>query len=160
MNIFVLDKDPEIAAQMACDKHVVKMIVETAQMLCTVATHHSHEVPYRATHKHHPCTVWAGESRDNWDWLLVYGYALCNEYTKRYGKTHKCLKVIDHCARLDIKFNKQQLTPFAQAMPQEYRNDNAITAYRDYYRGEKSSFATWKTEIPDWWRPNETIINS
>ena len=159
MNIFILDEDPEIAAQMMCDKHVVKMILETAQMLCTVAAEHGHEVPYRATHKRHPCTIWAGEAYDNWTWLLLHGYALCEEYTKRYGKTHKSLDVIDHCARLNMRFEKTDLTHFAQAMPQEYKNDDAVTAYRAYYHGDKSSFATWKTQTPYWWRTNETTTN-
>ena len=152
MNIFVLDKDPEIAASMMCDKHVVKMILETAQMLCTVAASKGHDVPYRPTHKSHPCTVWAGLSRSNWAWLLLHGHALCDEYTRRYGKTHKSLSVIGHCAQLDLEFDTDALTPFAQAMPPQYRANCPVVAYRNYYHGEKAHFATWKTSAPDWWR--------
>ena len=90
MNIFILDANPEAAAAMACDKHVVKMILETAQMLCTVARDMGYEgAPYRSTHKNHPCTVWAAKTSSNWSWLLRHGFALCDEYTKRYGKNHK-----------------------------------------------------------------------
>ena len=118
MNIFVLHEKPEIAATMACDKHVVKMILETAQMMCTVVASYGHETPYRATHAKHPCTIWAAQSRANWNWLVEHGMSLCDEYTKRYS------------------------------------NECAVTAYRAYYMGEKASFATWKTQTPNWWREN------
>ncbi len=152
MNIFVLHREPEIAASMACDRHVVKMILETAQMMCTVVVAHGHDAPYRATHAKHPCTIWAGESMANWNWLIDYGMALCEEYTKRYGKTHKSQAVIEYCAKRHIELPKIPQTPFAQAMPPQYRNECVVTAYRDYYHGEKAGFATWKTKTPSWWR--------
>ena len=152
MNIFVLDEDPHVAASMACDKHVVKMILETAQMLCAAAIAKGYEMPYGATHKHHPCTLWAGLSRGNWDWLVEHGMALCAEYTLRYGKVHKSQQIIEHARDMKISFCNQQLTPFAQAMPPQYKNECAVTAYRAYYMGEKARFATWKTQTPDWWR--------
>jgi len=152
MNIFVLHHDPQVAAEMACDKHVVKMILETAQMMCTVVAAHDIHPPYRATHAKHPCTVWASESRTNWQWLTDYGLSLSAEYTKRYDKTHKSQGVIEWCRDQNINLPDTQLTPFAQAMPPQYRNDCAVTAYRAYYHGEKSHIATWKTEKPHWWR--------
>ena len=152
MNIFVLHKDPAIAATMACDKHVVKMILETAQMLCTAARALGSDAPYGATHKKHPCTIWTGASQGNWDWLIAHGIALCAEYTKRYGKVHKSQAVIEHCAKLSLDFPSTQQTPFAQAMPPQYKNECVVTAYRAYYHGEKARFATWKTKQPDWWR--------
>ena len=152
MNIFVLHKDPVLAAQMACDKHVVKMILETAQMLCTAARSKSAWAPYGATHKGHPCTIWAGRSQGNWDWLVQHGMALCEEYTKRYNKRHKSEAIIRYCGELNIQFERQEQTPFAQAMPPQYKNDCVVTAYRAYYMGEKAGFATWKTQTPDWWR--------
>ena len=157
MNIFVLSEDPIIAAQMQCNKHVVKMILETAQMLCTVARQNGHHnAPYRATHAKHPCTIWASQSRENWTWLVAHGLSMCGEYTRRYGKTHKSESVIRWCARQPHSFTHQGLTPFAQAMPSKYKNDCAVTAYRSYYHGEKSDFAKWAhCPTPDWWRPNE-----
>ena len=152
MNIFVLHRDPKIAAQMACDKHVVKMILETAQMLCTSARTKGGWAPYGQTHKRHPCTLWAGASKANWEWLVTHGLALCAEYTIRYGKRHKSQSVIEYCDNLKLDFTNTQLTPFAQAMPPQYKNDCVVTAYRDYYRGEKARFATWKTKTPKWWR--------
>ncbi len=151
MNIFVLDRDPIAAAAMMCDKHVVKMILETAQMLCAAGIAKGYDMPYGATHTRHPCTLWAGESKANWDWLVGHGLALCSEYTLRYGKVHKSQSVIEFARDMDIEFDKHELTPFAQAMPAQYKNECVVTAYRAYYMGEKARFATWKTESPDWW---------
>ena len=151
MNIFVLHHNPIIAAQMQCDKHVVKMILETAQMLCTVAHQHGFDAPYKATHKKHPCTLWTAQSKENWDWVINHGLGLCAEYTKRYGRIHKSQQHIEWCQTLSINFLHTGLTQFAQAMPVEYKNPCAVTAYRAYYHGEKAKFATWKTEAPDWW---------
>jgi len=154
MNIFVLHRDPQLAAQMACDKHVVKMVLESAQMLCTVVRVHGFEAPYKATHKNHPCTIWARSTQQNWDWLVEHALALCAEYTKRYGKIHKSQKHIEWCKSLLIKLPSFGLTPFAQAMPEQYKNSCVVTAYRAYYHGEKSRFATWNkgTPTPKWWR--------
>lgn len=151
MNIFVLDENPSTAAQMMCDKHVVKMILETAQMMCTVVASYGHDTPYRPTHAKHPCTLWAGQSRSNWGWLVDHGMALCEEYTKRYGKVHKSQRVIEWCAQTHIDLPESPRTPFAQAMPPQYRNKCAVVAYRAYYQGEKAPIATWKTEQPHWW---------
>lgn len=154
MNIFVLHEKPEIAATMACDKHVVKMILETAQMMCTVVASYGHETPYRATHAKHPCTIWAAQSRANWNWLIEYGMSLCSEYTKRYNKIHKSQRVIEWCTTTYVDLPEVPQTPFAQAMPPQYRNECAVTAYRAYYMGEKAHIATWKTQTPNWWRKN------
>ena len=127
------------------------MILETAQMMCTVVASYGHETPYRPTHKKHPCTLWAGQSRANWNWLIDHGMAMSEEYTKRYGRVHKSQSVIEWCAMKHIDLPDTSLTPFAQAMPPQYKNTCAVTAYRAYYHGEKSGFATWKTQSPDWW---------
>ena len=153
MNIFVLDRDPAIAASMACDKHVVKMILETAQMLCTAAREAGHYAPYRSTHKKHPCTIWAGESKENWDWLVSHGLALCAEYTSRYGKKHKSQAIIEWCRDNPVGPQEGLLTPFRQAMPNKYKSTDPVKSYRDYYIGEKSAFAVWAhSETPSWWK--------
>ena len=151
MNIFVLDRDPYKAAEMMCDKHVVKMILETAQMLCTVAAQQGHDTPYRPTHAKHPCTIWASVSQANWEWLIEHGFGLCEEYTRRYHKTHKSQAVIEWCQKLNLHFASDEQTPFAQAMPPQYKSDSAVDAYRAYYHGEKARFAKWKTGAPEWW---------
>jgi len=100
MNIFVLDLDPTTAAQMHCDKHVPKMCVEAAQMMASALRRHGATdeqmpltksgTPYKGGYAHHPCTVWAGDSRNNFMWLADHAVDLCNEYFKRFGKVHAC----------------------------------------------------------------------
>lgn len=150
MNIFVVDRDPVQAAQDLCDKHVVKMIVETAQMLCSA--HPAGAAPYRRTHAKHPCTLWTAASMQNYMWLIDHGIALCEEYTKRYGKRHKSQDVIEWCRDNAPPLLSLGLTPFAQAMPDQYRDPDPVTAYRNYYQGEKRRFATWKGSKPSWWK--------
>jgi len=157
MQIFVLDEDPALAAKYHCDRHVVKMILETCQLLCTAYYEKSTLVPpYKRTHMNHPCAVWCRKTKGNYEWLLQLGFSLSDEYTIRYGKIHKSLSVLKW-----LEANKGMLcsfsgdiTPFAQAMPDEYRvHMDAVTAYRKFYIGEKSSFATWKNrEVPAWFK--------
>ena len=92
MNIFVLSEDPVQAAQWQCDKHVVKMIIESAQMLSSAVVRHGGECIYKPTHKHHPCTIWAGDSHENWSWLYRHFVALSLEYEARYKKQHLSYK--------------------------------------------------------------------
>lgn len=153
MNIFILDYDIEKCAQYHCDKHVVKMILEYAQLLCT--THHIAisrlEIPYRKTHQNHPVAIWARNSLTNYIWLVNLGLELCKEYTYRYGKIHKTQKVIEWCSDNLPNIKDFGLTPFAQAMPEEYKNQNAVIAYRNYYNGEKKNLFSWKNrEVPKW----------
>jgi len=145
MNIFILDNSPEIAAQMLFDKHVVKMALETAQILSTI-----NGGPYKSTHINHPCTKWASEFRDNYDWLVKHGISICQEYTYRYNKEHKCEEVIYALLEPLVEI-PLGVSDFVQCMLPEFRNENPIKAYRDYYKS-KSSFATWtKRNPPDWW---------
>lgn len=154
MNIFVLDYCPTVAAQMQCDKHVVKMPLECAQMLSTVhRAYGSDEMAlYRPTHKHHPCTLWASASRANYYWLYDHFKALSDEYTHRYGRVHlswrKLQDVVAHCPAQIID---DGLTPFAQAMPDEYKHDDAVTAYRAYYVNDKAKILTYtRRDQPVW----------
>jgi hypothetical protein len=142
MNIFVLHKNPKVAARYCCDKHVVKMILESAQMLC--AAHPEGTAPYKRTHYNHPCTVWTRTSLGNYKWLLKHAFALCKEYTHRYGKVHKTEAVINFCSTNYPQFDRTRRTPFPQAMPDEYKvQGDAVSAYRDYYLHEKSHFAVY-----------------
>ena len=150
MNIFVLDKDPVLAAQYQCDKHVVKMVLETAQMLCTVLGNLGETTPYKATHPNHPCTKWAAESRQNFEWLVLHGIALAEEYSLRYGRTHKSESAIRYAAPLAHLLPGTGLTPWTQAMPEQYKGPCAVQAYRKYYLGEKKHFAVWGICTPYW----------
>jgi hypothetical protein len=134
MNIFALHIDPKTCASLHADKHVVKMILETAQMLC--AAHEIGYAPYKRTHYNHPCTQWARKTTANYDWLCRLGLALCDEYTRRYGRRHKSQDVIEWCEEcIPDAVPLGELTPFAQAMPDEFKHvDDPIQAYKAYYR--------------------------
>lgn len=152
MNIFVLSEDPIEAAQMMCDKHVVKMILESGQMLC--AAHPEGEAPWKRTHYNHPCTVWTRTSSANYEWLAAHGLALCEEYTRRYGRRHASEDVLIWCAEhVPEAVPKGPQTPFAVAIRnQEYHLGDAVSSYRAYYLGDKVRFARWRyCEPPTWW---------
>lgn len=147
MNIFIVDQDPTIAAQSLCDKHVVKMVLETAQIMSTIRGG-----PYKPTHANHPCVLWAAASKANYDWLAEHGLELCREYTRRYHREHKSQAVIiplaNHCG-----YPVVGMSPFVQCMPDEYRGDDPVAAYRRYYHS-KAAFAVWAhSPTPDWWNP-------
>ena len=156
MNIFVLDWDVKKCAQYHVDKHVVKMILETAQLLCGV--HHltgqvTGQVPYKLSHKNHPCAIWARESMSNYLYLCELGLELCNEYTHRYGKRHKSQDVIEWCVTNKPNICDKEFTEPAKAMPNEYKVDDVVQSYRNYYMGAKSGFAVWKMrDIPHWYK--------
>ena len=158
MNIFVLHRDPVVAAQMQCDRHVVKMVMESAQMLCTAVNVLGGETPYKTAHVNHPCSVWARQSLGNFIWLYDHGMALAKEYTHRYGKVHKSQDVIQHCLKQwaqndTVQLNDPRTTPHPLCMPDEYKTTDVVESYRSFYIGDKSRFAQWnKTRpAPQWW---------
>ena len=155
MNIFYLDHDPKICATYHNDKHVVKMVLETAQMLSTVQHHNGITAPYKPTHANHPCTKWAATSTQNYKWLLEHGIALCEEYSHRYNKEHKCEQLITGPLSLIPILPTEKLTPFAQAMPEQHKRENAVDAYRQYYIQHKARFAKWTNRVPPHWWPSE-----
>ena len=158
MNIFFLDYDVEKCAQYHCDKHVVKMILETAQLLCVV--HHmtdqvTDQVPYKLSHKNHPCAIWSRESLTNYLYLCELGLALCKEYTYRYGKRHKSQDVIEWCVTNKVNICDKGFTEPPKAMPDEYKVKSVVQSYRNYYVGAKSGFAIWKNrKKPEWFEKN------
>lgn len=156
MNIFVLSENIPEAVRWHVDKHVVKMPLESAQMLCTALYLHGREAPYKPVHKKHPCTLWAAATRSNFLWLCEFGLALCNEFNYRYEKTHKAQDVLRKCVKWSRHIPKGELTKFAQAMPDEYKCDSSILAYRNYYRKVKMHLAEWRNrEAPFWYYPKE-----
>ena len=150
MNIFYLHHAAPLAAVMHCDKHVVKMILETAQILCTV--HHIHgngeAVPYKMTHQRHPSVLWAAESAAQYGWLRDLGEYLCREYAIRYGRRHACEKYINGVLQKAppvLAGGKFSWREPPQAMPEDVRvPGDAVKAYRQYYRKYKAAFAEWK----------------
>jgi len=152
MNIFVLDLDPIKAAKYHNDRHCVKMILETTQLLSTALPYFEPRRigPYKATHLNHPCSIWTRTCQGNYHWLWKLGLALCKEYTHRYGRVHKCESYLE-----DLGLSKpisKKMTQFAQAMPEQYKHTDVIKAYRAYYMGEKRYLAKWTNrETPSWW---------
>lgn len=180
MNIFVLDTDPRVAAQLQCDKHVVKMIVESAQMLSTahrmldgalsleanasgrrikrwrLADTEQDALLYKAVHMNHPCTVWTRETAGNYDWHYAHFVALCNEYTYRYGKIHATETLLRTALMTrPMNIDPRGPTQFALAMkaqPQCMHSDDSVRSYREFYRTKKERFSmVWSNrEVPTW----------
>jgi hypothetical protein len=117
MNIFILHKEPSICAKMHCDRHVVKMIIESCQILCSVHWILGKKAPYKLTHYNHPCSIWARSSISNYKWLLELTRNLCNEYSHRYNRKHACEKTLKWCEKHIPKINDYGLTKFVLAMP-------------------------------------------
>ena len=175
MNIFVLDEDPIKAAQDMCNKHIVKMIIESAQIMSTVYrlamedrwSLSAQDVAmfpklYKATHINHPAVKWVNTSVHNTDWIFQHLLAIEREYNCRYNKNldkeYKVEPVIRELEGVRWAIWKdfgdwKQHTPFVQCMPEQYQNQDAVEAYRNYYRGEKAKFAKWKpyANEPTWW---------
>lgn len=145
MNIFYLHPSAEISARAMTDKHVVKMILESAQLLSTA--HHILDgeispfktLLYKPTHKNHPSAIWARETHKNYEWLYAHFVELCNEYTRRYKRVHlteKKLKKALYHLPLNIKIGEQ--TPMRLAITNTaYHKDDAVASYRAYYEAEK-----------------------
>jgi hypothetical protein len=171
MNIFCLDTDPIIAAEQHCDKHVVKQIVEDFQMLGSAVIRHGAKptempltqkgTPLKGGYHNHPCTIWVGENRSNFEWTCFHALALAEEYTRRYNKKHSCQSGIEHlCKMLEI-VPKGNQTEFAVAISadQKCRNHlnfnelSVVNKYREYYNYDKASFAKWtKRSVPEWFQ--------
>jgi hypothetical protein len=154
MNIFILDYDPYIAATYLNDKHCVKMILETAQLLSTAVNLNGGTAPYLTSHKNHPCSIWARTNQSNYKWLYNHGIGIGLEYTKRYNKIHKSENVIRSIEDGYKLLPDGDLTDFALCMPDKYKSKDAVVSYRNYYIGEKQDIANWKTEIPFWFIKN------
>lgn len=171
MNIFVLDRDPVIAAQLHCDKHVVKMILETAQLLSTAHRILDGDITgqlpdeardgilYRSTHQNHPSAIWARASSENYRWLVRLLRALCDEYHYRYGQHkrnpthHKVVNsgLLNQLETLPENITDDAQTEFPQCMPDEYKDDDVVKAYRKYYLGEKANILIYTTRpTPEW----------
>ena len=174
MNIFVTDECPRASAQVLPDKHIVKMPLECCQMLSIVASDkwgHGYGTlpkadgtPYateKGAFRNHPCTIWASEFVNNWQWLIAHGFALCQEYAARYGKTHSCFLTL--CAAKEIfptgdpqGRSGKETTPFVRAMPDEYKLDTSIdtfTAYKMYIASKPwvcDNYLRLPHRKPDW----------
>ena len=180
MNIFVLDTDPKKCAEYHCDRHISKMCVEHCQILGSIAytargitrkkditqdfinrhfrgfprkNQDGSPKPYGIGYKNHPCTQWAAASHMNYKWLCLLTLEMCKEYTNRYKRKHACEAICTWYYENAPNLTLTSMTPFAQAMPDDVKNQDPVKAYRDYYKKYKAKFAKWAySEEPEWWK--------
>ena len=175
MNIFVVDLDPRQAARDLSDKHVVKMIIEYAQLMSTANRVLDGEeyidltangrrikrwrmpdvretVLMKASHINHPSAIWCRVNQKNYMWLYSMWYHLLEEYTHRYGKTHACARLIETLAKVPFNIPRGEFFPPTPAMPDECKvTNNSLASYHKYYIEKKNHFAKWtKREVPLW----------
>ncbi len=156
MNNFITRKNPRLAAKDHSDRHCIKMILECAQQLSTGLRVNGYEGDwvYKATHKNHPCTKWVSMNQENFTWVLTLGFALCDEYTFRTGKTHKSESVLIRCDILcERVIPRGKLTVPPKAMKDEYKIggdnwDDVVKSYRNYYINGKGYMN--KGKGPQW----------
>lgn len=176
MNIFYLHKDPQECARLHCDKHVVKMIIEYAQLLSTTHRVLDGELFFDkskngrklrrfkllderdqklmlAVHENHPSNIWLRKSRENYMWLWKMWYHLNREYTYRYGKIHSCMRLLMDLVEAPKNIPNGKFTPPTPAMPEECKiTGDSLGSYHKYYIEKKNYFAKWtKREIPSWY---------
>lgn len=176
INIFYVDKDPVVAARCLVDRHCVKMILESAQLLSTAhrvldgienngksktgrnvrrwtLMDARESVVYQATHLNHPSAVWVRNSVENYNWLVDHFYALMSEYTYRYNKQHKCFGDLSYMLQSPPKnLQEYDWTEMPSAMADEYKISwDPIINYRNYYKHAKKRMHTWTNREPPEW---------
>lgn len=184
MNIFFLDRNPEICAQMHCDKHVVKMIIEYAQLMSTAhrmldgketkenvngrmlkrwnVEGLKNDVLYKASHVNHPSAVWVRKSLSNYLWLYNMWAHLLREYTFRYGRKHETEKLLFALSQRPNNISVSGWSDPPPAMPDDCKIPNdSLASYRNYYLLKKSHFAKWtKRSVPAWYSFGITVMSS
>jgi len=172
MNIFYLHSDPTICAQYHNDSHVIKMQLESAQLLCSAHQVNGHDAPYSISkgHMKHPSALWVQKSLSNYVWLCELGMALLEEHKFRYEKPDdyktKASEVIEWCMDNFPEIPDLGLTPVAQAMPDEYKHEIPTIAYKRYYiedkqyyiKQDKKVWYTWrKRGMPHWFKSRQPV---
>lgn len=184
MNIFYVDSDPEVAARNMVDRHVVKMILETAQLLSTAhrvidgeeyvgqsqsgrkakrwrLSGNADAIMYAATHINHPSAVWVRENSANYNWLYDHLLALGREYTYRYGRTHLTIDKLKDILE-DAPENIEQsnvMSKMPSCMDKQYIVSlDPITNYRNYYNYGKTDLLRWSNRPPPQWIDGTVIM--
>ena len=183
MNTFVLSFDPAEAASFHCDKHVVKMIVESAQMLC--AAHWLHILysenktisdfkrikdavfwmkdncdkqsfpPYKMTHVRHPCTLWTSKNMSNYIWQLSLCESLLVEYTNRYKRTHLTKSTLEWLkSNFPINIKKEEITLFPVCMKDEYKVYDSYNEI-DIIKSYRNYYIKDKSRFAKWKEPSK-----
>jgi hypothetical protein len=171
MNLFILDRDPITSAKMNCDKHVCKIILEAVQMMSLAHIEHGTTTCmlstgltdlYNArTHRNNHVSKWVRETTQNYHWTAQHGLTLCEEYTNRYGKRHKCQDLMEWCATHLPPLPSTGLTNFRQAVADDCYHTDPVIAYHVYYVKYKRYFAKWKLgNTPTWFSTMCTAIDN
>ena len=169
MNIFHLDTAPDTSARMLCDKHIPKMLLETCQMLSTAVRNQINNLAddvypvYKSAYPKHPMTIWVGKSWENFRWTLEHGKEINNQYQYRFGKIHKSSKVLEEIRDRLVEFKTPDTEQYClylsynlhdeppQCMPDEFKCDDYVEAYRAYYRKDKRYILQWTGRpVPEW----------
>ena len=150
MNIFYIDSNPIVAAQQLTDDHIRKMQIESAQMCCTAHWAVGSEAPYKKAHFNHPSTIWTRQSVQHYNWLVEHGLEICKEFTLRYGKHHKTQDVLEWLQANKPNLPDSKFVAPPLCMPDQYKKDDAIDAYRNFYVKDKLAVKKldWK-KIPE-----------
>jgi hypothetical protein len=153
MNIFYTNRDPNACAKDHCDKHAVKMMLEYAQLLSTAHREYGSNDPvlYKSTHKNHPSAKWTRENTEQYKWVYRLWKALSWEYSRRYGKVHASWERLSTALSGPPEgMPEGTLVDPPQCMPDQYKCNDTVKAYRDYVRLDKG-FARWNyTQKPKW----------
>ena len=157
MNIFAIeantkgDVDWIKSAQSQDNYRVVKMILESCQILCTVLNEQGLKAPYKSFNPKHPSCLWAAESSANFENLVMHCFALIGEYAERFGKDHKCIKILEKIIDLynPSLFSNNSSTPLKMAMPEHFKSNNIVESYRRYY-ASKPRMRYPKDKVPEW----------
>lgn len=161
MNIFATDINTTTCASYHVDSHIVKMPTELAQMVSFVYYHQDlwdSSIPqllmqFSKSHDNHPCSLWIRENISNFYWTCELGIKLIEEYRYRYNseKHQRCLLIFEWALNNMPELNIQCMTPFALAMPEEFKVDCCIESYRNFYRFDKAHLHKWtKRDKPEW----------
>jgi len=165
MNIFAIEGDEDTgkidwyaSGRSQDNLRTVKMLLESTQLLSSAMHLNGMIGCYKLTHKNHPSTRWATESSDNWINLFIHAMALNQEYEERFGKVHKCKdRLLEMRDNIDLKkFPTQLPTPLRLAMPEEFRSNNPVKSYRDYYT-TKPNMRYPKDKVPTWFSNRRKI---
>lgn len=179
MNMFGVAETQREIAEMQCDKHAVKMPVESGQMLSTahrilegtkelrpsvsgkrmvkyfkLADRVKEKTLYKVAHAKHPCTLWTMETKENYKWHFKLWHEMLLEYLYRYKKMHKSWELFDYLETPPAGIPDGPLTQLPLCMPEQYKCDDIIQSYRNFYMGEKAAFATWNKnrQQPEWFK--------
>lgn len=154
MNIFYVDTDPVMSARQLCDQHILKMQIESAQMLATAHWETGGTAPYKRAHVNHPSTKWTRQSIQHYRWLVEHGLEICKEFTRRYGNDHRTRLVLEWLKENEPSIPDTGFTEPPQCMPDEFKDSDTVKAYQKFYVLDKVKVKglQWKksNNQPNW----------